>query len=84
LTASRALRAEAEVERLQDTVAKLPKTADGMYATAGKLIFSPQGTMSIVPGIVGNGPVEFSSGEIWPIDNCYSTREAAEAAGGEG
>jgi hypothetical protein len=79
-----------EIERLRAIVAKLPKTADGAPVVPGMTLFyiHPKGKVYSV--LIG-----FDLDETWVnyaangdrarlgIGDCYSTRAAAEAAGGK-
>jgi len=59
-----------EVHRLQAIVDKLPKTADGVPVVPGDIAYTTDGrSMRINTS---------ASGHV--ISDCYSTREAAEAA----
>lgn len=76
---------EADNERLQAIVDKLPKTADGVPVVPEMPLYMP-GSNTV--GEVN--PMTVNDGYSWPnangsspasrLDDCYSTREAAEAA----
>lgn len=81
-----------ELEKLREVVSRLPKTADGVPFTQGDTVwFAVDDGDSF--GIASDEVDHVVAGEIvilmeWDeerISNCYSTREAAEAAakGGE-
>lgn len=61
----------AEVERLQAIVDKLPKTADGVPVVPGMVVWKSNCEPTNVGMLLGT----------W-VCQCYSTHEAAEAAGG--
>ena len=78
-----------EIERLRAIVAKLPKTVDGVPITPGmELHFTGCGSVR-VNAVRYSGAVELTTaeaGSTWTkfdTSGCYSTREAAEAAGGK-
>ncbi len=64
-----------EIERLRAIVDKLPKTADGVIVAAGDLVWHPKCSSAPcrVDGIAQAG--------FFNVKDCYSTKEAAEAAG---
>jgi hypothetical protein len=70
-----------ENERLRD---ELPKTADGVVVVPGMSVWriSQSGCTNHheVLEITGRRSARISHHNTWPIDCCYSTREAAEAA----
>ena len=94
---------EREIERLNDVVDKLPKTADGVACYNGMMVWMINGDKSITSGpvcwmgdatpplgadMLAHGGYRNTLGawcDEWyrPAD-CYSTREAAEAAKGGG
>lgn len=71
-----------EIERLQATVDKWPKTRDGVSATPGMAVYSPLWQpVGFVESLTVRVP---SHTRFSPLKDWYSTREAAEAAKGEG
>ena len=80
-----------EIERLRAIVDKLPKTADGVPVVPGMTLYSSQNICGAFrkPEIVVSLEVyanhetsEWMDGHL-EVELLYSTREAAEAAGGE-
>ena len=82
---------EAENARLRAVVDKLPKTADGEIVHEGQSIYTPDGqeisVIRVFSGppapvvIIEDGKPKWSGcWQATPIEVCYSTREAAEAA----
>ena len=72
-----------EIERLRAIVDKLPKTADGVPVVPGmKLFFLCPFENRITSDQVFQDRPEVGGMTI-EVSNCYSTREAAEAAGGD-
>jgi len=75
-----------EIERLRAIVDKLPKTADGVTVVPGMLLYHyatgrPLGNVvTYTAGMRAHGQWAVAA---YPVGDCYSTREAAEAAGGE-
>jgi len=67
----------AEIDRLEAIVDKLPKTADGVPVTPGLELWTVHSGTGL-PYSITVGSVRY--GGIYP--DCYSTREAASAAGG--
>jgi hypothetical protein len=82
-----ALQAADEITRLQAIIDRLPKTADGVPIVPGDTIWFDIDNYSTVAGI----EIEEPGGQWWvsfgisgaETDQCYSTREAANKAGGE-
>ena len=75
-----------EIARLTAIVDKLPKTADGVTVVPGMLLYHyatgrPLGNVvTYTAGMRAHGQWAVAA---YPVGDCYSTREAAEAAGGE-
>lgn len=82
----RFLAATKEIERLQSIVDKLPKTADGVPVTPRMQVWckTPVGGVEALKLPHANSEESIRSGFGWVrLYQCYSTREAAESAGGE-
>ena len=75
--------AAVEIGRLRAIVDKLPKTANGVPVVPGMKLWdanvslAPYGPIDVV--MAGNDGDYYQPHE-WDWDNCYSTKEAAEAA----
>ena len=85
---------EAEIERLRAIVARLPHTADGVPVLGGDKVYAgPQNVRATIAspyrvcehgGKATDAPwVYWGPPNVIDISDCYSTREAAEAEGGE-
>lgn len=83
-------RKEAEIDRLQAIIDKLPKTADGVPVTPGMAIWpkleffvpNEQGgtvVLCIVDTETGERIMPYDGAAGWQPEKCYSTREAAES-----
>lgn len=83
----RAQAADAEVDRLRGIVDKLPKTADGVTVVPRMDVFYPsrQELIRIIDPLhwnavyIPSGGCQLNRQQVGPTE-CYSTREAAEAA----
>lgn len=75
-------------DELQAIVDKLPRTADGKPIASGMTLYrETRRTGTVEPHIVSDDVRAINEDLFinWPVSECYSTREAAEAAkGGEG
>lgn len=58
-----------EVERLRAVVYKMPRDRNGVLLTPGTKVQHPFG-WGIIPGVVGNGPIELIGGELVPVNEC--------------
>lgn len=72
------------IERQNAVIEKLPKTADGVRVMAPEKVFTRYGAERFVMGFPG-GDVRACENSIeydpsCPVSDCYSTKEAAEAA----
>ena len=82
------MESEAEVERLQAIVDKLPKMADGVPVIDGETVYCRYPKHGIATGTyrAEDSEVVVETDDDWvtvvSISDCYSTRKAAEAAGG--
>lgn len=80
--------ARTEIARLQGIVDKLPKTADGVPMVLGETYYVSPGGWAITIAVLEDKWVKprerIDRCLWWTPQDCYSTREAAEAAKGEG
>lgn len=72
-----------EVARLERMVAKWPTTRDGVVVTHGMVVWAPVGSTRIAKNDVAGVKMSITGGYEGEVDPgmCYSTEEAARAAG---